>query len=82
MTTTQLAAGRRRRFGRIRDAIAKIRAATRPSSDREFVFLLGVAGLAIGFGLIWLPLGVIIPSTILVVVAVMSPPEPPESREA
>lgn len=58
--------------------LAQMRSSIAPSSDREVVFLAGIVGLAVGFGLIWLPLGVIIPSVLLIVLAVISPPEAKE----
>jgi hypothetical protein len=45
---------------------------SRAARDRELTLLLGLLGLGVGFGIAWLPLGLIVPSLIVTVIAIWS----------
>ena len=47
-------------------------AARRAIRDRELTLLVGLAGLAVGFGIAWLPLGFIVPFAIVTAIALWS----------
>lgn len=54
------------------DQLAAMLAGLLPESDAEKTLFVGLIGLAIGCGMVWMPLGFIVPSAVLTLISLIA----------